>query len=306
MDIDWRLNPFEASMPLFTPGMRCLSWPWPWSRRCAPRTPASPSGCSAPESAPTPSIPTPRPSRPGTSSSGRRPARPSPPTRSWTWPGTRWTWRSGPTRPCPCWNGSRRTTLGRPWAAEAMLLRGQLLAARAADPGRSEGGPGRFRPGGGPVPRPPLRAAGSVRAGAVLPPARGQWGRALQNYIEAVRPGPRLRGRPGRPSCRRPRPSTSWATPPAACACCSPCATASPTRPKAGRPSGGSRCGSRSGIQKPPLRSQGPWPEGPAEVAQDADPSGHRPRRRALPLPGRPGPGLPPEGRPARRRRARR
>ncbi len=46
----------------------------------------------------------------------------------------------------------------------------------------------------------------------------------------------------------------------------------------------------------------GPLARRAAEVAQDADPSGHRPRGRALHLPGRPGPGRPPEGRPARRR----
>ena len=151
--------------------------------------------------------------------------------------------------------------LGTPWAAEAMLLRGQHPGGPRPDPGRSGRGPGRFRPGGGPVPRPPRGPGGSVRAGAVLPPP-GPVGAGPAELHRGGEAGPRFRGRPEIPAAggRDARSHGRHHRLPAHAAV--------PAQPpprhgrKPGKPSGGSRCWSRSASRNPPCAPRAPGPKG--------------------------------------------
>jgi len=153
-----------------------------------------------------------------------------------------------------------------PWAAEAMLLRGRILASRSHAAG-AQGGRGRIQTGWWNLfPDHPCVQQARFELGQGFR-LLGQWAgrcRATWKPCGWIPPPPW----PGRPSCRRPKPWTSWATPPAVCACCRRCATGSPRPRKARKPCGGSRCGSSSGCRNPPCA---PWASGPkaAEVAQD-------------------------------------
>jgi TolA-binding protein len=76
-----------------------------------------------------------------------------------------------------------------PWAAEAMLLRGQLLAARCRDPQELKEAQGEFNRVVDLFPDHPCVLQARYELGQSFR-LLGQWGRALQNYLEAVRLDP--------------------------------------------------------------------------------------------------------------------
>ncbi len=199
MDIDWHLNPFEASMPLITPGMRCLVL----ALAVVPALCAQDPGLAE------------RLFRSGE----RAYAAHSYNEAIETWnqlirqaPGSPFAAHAlmdlarhqadvekRPDAALPLLEKIKADHLRTPWAAEAMLLRGQLLAARARTPADLSEAQADFDRVVDLFPGHPAVQAGSVRAGAVLPPP-GPVGAGPAELHRGGAAGPRFRGRPEIPA----------------------------------------------------------------------------------------------------------
>lgn len=124
-----------------------------------------------------------------------------------------------------------------PFAAEGLLLRGMILAARSHKPQELKDAIAEFNRVLDLFPDHEVVQNARYQLGMAFR-SQGQWGRALQQFMEVMRLDPTASAAP-RPSCRLPRSWTSWGISLAVCASCRGSGTSSrrPLRPP--KPRGG-------------------------------------------------------------------
>ena len=128
-----------------------------------------------------------------------------------------------------------------PFAAEGLLLRGRILAARSHKPQELKEAIAEFNRVLDLFPDHEVVQNARHQLGLAFR-SQGQWGRALQQFMEVMRLDPTSSGGTPGPAAGRRGPGPSWGTSLAVCASCRASGTSSPRPLKPRRPNGAWRC----------------------------------------------------------------
>jgi len=147
-----------------------------------------------------------------------------------------------------------------PWAAEAMLLRGRILAERSRGPAEIREALAEFNRVVDLFPDHPLVQEARFQLGLAFA-QQGQWGRALQNFIEAMRLDP-ASATARRAQLQAAETLDLLGDGPGCLRMLQGLRNRFPDSAESAEAAWRIQVRIKERVQKPPLTSQGPWPEG--------------------------------------------